>query len=193
MANGGQTSTQFDVNNINYNGVVTAEAVRPIMKEVLDCLLMDYPYDLYWFDKTQGYAFGVSSSHLPLSKSLFSARHKSLLLFLPETCRQCFHKAKHQNPHRRAAQYTLQRARHCPACQYPARLSLHLLMRKWLLPMHKRLWRSTQASQTMRSLRAFGKRFANLSIIIMMQRIRLQLMVTPGSWCGYLMGNLIPR
>lgn len=61
VANGGQISTQFNVNNINYNGVVTGEAVRPIMKEVVDCLLMDYPYDLYWFDKTKGYAFGVSS------------------------------------------------------------------------------------------------------------------------------------
>ena len=61
VANGGQTSTEFVVRNIDYSGEVTAEAVRPIMKEVVDCLLMDYPYDLYWFDKTKGYRYGVSS------------------------------------------------------------------------------------------------------------------------------------
>ena len=61
VAKGELTSTQFAVSDVNYSGAVTANDVKPIIVEVVNYLLMDYPFDLYWFDKTAGYRFGVSS------------------------------------------------------------------------------------------------------------------------------------
>lgn len=61
VAKGELTSTKFVVNDVNYSGAATADDVKPIIVEVVNYLLMDCPFDLYWFDKTAGYRFGVSS------------------------------------------------------------------------------------------------------------------------------------
>lgn len=60
VAKGETTSTKFVVSNVDYSGEVSAVAVEPMIVKVVDYLLMDCPFDLYWFDKTAGYAFSIS-------------------------------------------------------------------------------------------------------------------------------------
>ncbi len=66
VANGKQTSAVFVVDDISYDSGITFEEaagkIGLIMDEVVDYLLMDCPYDLYWFDKTVGYKCSFSSS-----------------------------------------------------------------------------------------------------------------------------------
>lgn len=70
VANGNRTSTEFDLGEITFTGAETnaaaVERLNQIMSSMLDYLLMDCPYELYWFNKsTKGamiYRYGYSSN-----------------------------------------------------------------------------------------------------------------------------------
>lgn len=38
--------------------------------KVMDALLADFPYDLYWFDKTSGWSYGLSGGYYPYTDSI---------------------------------------------------------------------------------------------------------------------------
>lgn len=66
VANGSQTSTVFELKDIRFDGVSTSQGAADKFKEIsgnlVKYLLMDCPYDLYWFDKTKGAASEMSAS-----------------------------------------------------------------------------------------------------------------------------------
>lgn len=67
VANGSRTSTEFDLGEITFAGAATnADALAKldqIMENMLSYLLMDCPYDLYWFNKSTEGAMGYRSSY----------------------------------------------------------------------------------------------------------------------------------
>ena len=67
VANGSRTSTEFDLGEITFPGAATnADALAKldqIMENMLSYLLMDCPYDLYWFNKSTEGAMGYRSSY----------------------------------------------------------------------------------------------------------------------------------
>ena len=71
VANGGEVSTVFSLGNITFADASTNEAAKKklevVMYDVLDYLLMDCPYDLYWFNKANGggirYSYSLSSAN----------------------------------------------------------------------------------------------------------------------------------
>lgn len=70
-ANGGSTVFTSDI-TITWNTTKTGDELKTEAAEkfaqeinkskIVDCLLADCPYELYWFDKTEGYQFGYSFS-----------------------------------------------------------------------------------------------------------------------------------
>ncbi len=78
VAAGSQSSTTFAVDlSFHYTteelseaiaaGSTLAEAAQAAaeenMQRILNCLLVDCPYELYWFDKTAGFGYGASISY----------------------------------------------------------------------------------------------------------------------------------
>ena len=68
--NGGKlsyTASELGLSTLTSGNSITDEASTAFfakfssdIKSVVDALLVDYPYDLYWFDKTKGYRYGIS-------------------------------------------------------------------------------------------------------------------------------------
>lgn len=68
--NGGKlsyTASELGLSTLTSGNSITDEASTAFsakfssdIKSVVDALLVDYPYDLYWFDKTEGYRYGIS-------------------------------------------------------------------------------------------------------------------------------------
>ncbi|MCI9571881.1 MAG: hypothetical protein HFH97_04600 [Lachnospiraceae bacterium] len=69
VANGSRTSTEFDLGEITFAGAATnADALaklNQIMENILSYLLMDCPYELYWFNKSTEDAMMYRSSYYP--------------------------------------------------------------------------------------------------------------------------------
>ncbi|MBE6692344.1 MAG: hypothetical protein E7586_03295 [Ruminococcaceae bacterium] len=72
VASGEQTSATFNASSTelaNWTGVKTSFTSDPVNnffaqfdhQAIFEALLNDCPYDLYWFDKTQGYGFGAGT------------------------------------------------------------------------------------------------------------------------------------
>lgn len=63
-ANGGSTEFTLDVSSLNITWTGASDGYKEILNtsKIVDCLLVDCPYDLYWFDKTAGASWGVNYS-----------------------------------------------------------------------------------------------------------------------------------
>lgn len=68
-ANGGSTQmpvpADFYIRINSASGMVTGEAVKQelnnTVRKVINCLMVDCPYEFYWFDKVTGYSYSYSS------------------------------------------------------------------------------------------------------------------------------------
>ncbi|WP_300800063.1 MBG domain-containing protein [uncultured Acetatifactor sp.] len=64
VANGTRTSTIFELENISFAGVDTdseaIERLKSAMGTIFNCLLVDCPYEFYWFDKSYKQALSYS-------------------------------------------------------------------------------------------------------------------------------------
>ena len=63
-ANGGSTEFTLDVSSLDITWTGEEDGYKTMLdtSKIIDCLLVDCPYDLYWFDKTAGARWGMSYS-----------------------------------------------------------------------------------------------------------------------------------
>ena len=63
-ASGGSTEFALDVSSLNITWTGSSDGYKNIIdtSKIIDCLLVDCPYELYWFDKTAGAAWSMSIS-----------------------------------------------------------------------------------------------------------------------------------
>ena len=63
-ANGGSTEFTLDVSSLDITWTGEEDGYKTMLdtSKIIDCLLVDCPYDLYWFDKTAGASWGMSYS-----------------------------------------------------------------------------------------------------------------------------------
>lgn len=63
-ANGGSTEFTLDVSSLDITWTGEEDGYKTMLdtSKIIDCLLVDCPYDLYWFDKTAGTSWNMSIS-----------------------------------------------------------------------------------------------------------------------------------
>lgn len=63
-AYGGSTEFTLDVSSLDITWTGEEDGYKTMLdtSKIIDCLLVDCPYDLYWFDKTAGASWGMSYS-----------------------------------------------------------------------------------------------------------------------------------
>ena len=62
--NGGPTEFVLDVSSLNITWTGGEDGYKDVLdtSKIIDCLLVDCPYELYWYDKTVGAGWGISYS-----------------------------------------------------------------------------------------------------------------------------------